>query len=273
MANKTRLDVLLVERGLQESRQKAQATIMSGLVFVEGQRVDKPGTAVLNDAAIEVRGNALKYVSRGGLKLEKAMATFPIDLKDNICADIGASTGGFTDCMLQNGAAKVYAVDVGYGQLAWKLRSDERVVCMERTNARYLTHEQIPDELDFASVDVSFISLKLILPALCGILKDKGHVSCLVKPQFEAGREKVGKKGVVRDPAVHLEVLENFLIHAKESGFTVLGMTFSPIRGPEGNIEYLGYLEKGEWVEKEFDLKALVDASHETLKEHGEGNA
>ena len=273
MANKTRLDVLLVERGLQETRQKAQATIMSGLVYVAGQKVDKPGTAVLNDAPIEVRGNALKYVSRGGLKLEKAMATFPIDLTDNICADIGASTGGFTDCMLQNGASKVYAVDVGYGQLAWKLRSDERVVCMERTNARYLTHEQIPDELDFASVDVSFISLKLILPPLCGLLKDGGHVSCLVKPQFEAGREKVGKKGVVRDPAVHLEVLENFLIHAKESGFTVLGLTFSPIRGPEGNIEYLGYLEKGEWVEKEFDLKSLVAASHETLKEHGEGSA
>ena len=272
MANKTRLDVLLVERGLQETRQKAQATIMSGLVYVAGQKVDKPGTAVLNDAPIEVRGNALKYVSRGGLKLEKAMATFPIDLTNNICADIGASTGGFTDCMLQNGASKVYAVDVGYGQLAWKLRSDERVVCMERTNARYLTHEQIPDELDFASVDVSFISLKLILPPLCGLLKDGGHVSCLVKPQFEAGRDKVGKKGVVRDPAVHLEVLENFLVHAKESGFTVLGLTFSPIRGPEGNIEYLGYLEKGEWVEKEFDLKALVAASHETLKEHGEGS-
>ena len=272
MANKTRLDVLLVERGLQETRQKAQATIMSGLVYVAGQKVDKPGTAVLNDAPIEVRGNALKYVSRGGLKLEKAMATFPIALSGNICADIGASTGGFTDCMLQNGASKVYAVDVGYGQLAWKLRSDERVVCMERTNARYLTHEQIPDELDFASVDVSFISLKLILPPLCGLLKDGGHVSCLVKPQFEAGREKVGKKGVVRDPAVHLEVLENFLVHAKESGFTVLGLTFSPIRGPEGNIEYLGYLEKGEWVEKEFDLKGLVTASHETLKEHGEGS-
>ena len=272
MANKTRLDVLLVERGLQETRQKAQATIMSGLVYVAGQKVDKPGTAVLNDAPIEVRGNALKYVSRGGLKLEKAMETFPIALSGNICADIGASTGGFTDCMLQNGASKVYAVDVGYGQLAWKLRSDERVVCMERTNARYLTHEQIPDELNFASVDVSFISLKLILPPLCGLLKDGGHVSCLVKPQFEAGREKVGKKGVVRDPAVHLEVLENFLIHAKESGFTVLGLTFSPIRGPEGNIEYLGYLEKGEWVEKEFDLKGLVAASHETLKEHGEGS-
>ena len=272
MANKTRLDVLLVERGLQETRQKAQATIMSGLVYVAGQKVDKPGTAVLNDAEIEVRGNALRYVSRGGLKLEKAMATFPIDLTNNICADIGASTGGFTDCMLQNGASKVYAVDVGYGQLAWKLRSDERVVCMERTNARYLDHEQIPDELDFASIDVSFISLKLILPAVCGILKEKGHVACLVKPQFEAGKEKVGKKGVVRDPEVHLEVLENFLVHAKESGFTVLGLTYSPIRGPEGNIEYLGYLEKGEWIPKEFDLKALVEESHQTLKEHGEGS-
>ncbi len=272
MANKTRLDVLLVERGLIETRQKAQATIMSGLVYVKGQKVDKPGTAVLNDAEIEVRGNALRYVSRGGLKLEKAMATFPIDLNGAICGDIGASTGGFTDCMLQNGASKVYAVDVGYGQLAWKLRSDERVVCMERTNARYLTHEEVPDELDFASVDVSFISLKLILPPLCGLLKEQGHVACLVKPQFEAGKEKVGKKGVVRDPSVHLEVLENFLIHAKESGFTVLGLTYSPIRGPEGNIEYLGFLEKGEWVEKTFDLKALVEESHQTLKEHGEGS-
>ena len=272
MSNKTRLDVLLVERGLQESRQKAQATIMSGLVVVKGQRVDKPGTAVPNDAEIEVRGNALKYVSRGGLKLEKAMASFPIDLRDAVCGDIGASTGGFTDCMLQNGARKVYAVDVGYGQLAWSLRSDERVVCMERTNARYLTHEQIPEELDFASVDVSFISLKLILPPLCGLLRQGGHVACLVKPQFEAGKEKVGKKGVVRDPAVHLEVLEHFLEHAKESGFTVLGLTYSPIRGPEGNIEYLGYLEKGDWQERAFDLKALVAESHETLKEHGEGS-
>ena len=282
MANKTRLDVLLVERGLQESRQKAQATIMSGLVFVRGQRVDKPGTAVPNDAEIEVRGNALKYVSRGGLKLEKAMAAFPITLDGAVCGDIGASTGGFTDCMLQNGAAKVYSVDVGYGQLAWKLREDPRVVCMERTNARYLTHEQVPDELDFASVDVSFISLKLILPPLCGLLKDRGHVACLVKPQFEAGREKVGKKGVQTvsstmiaaglDLAVHLEVLEHFLDHAKESGFTVLGMTYSPIRGPEGNIEYLGYLEKGEWQPVEFDLKALVEESHQVLKEHGEGS-
>lgn len=271
MANKTRLDVLLVERGLQETRKKAQATIMSGLVFVRGQRVDKPGTAVPSDAEIEVRGNALKYVSRGGLKLEKAMATFPIDLTGTTCGDIGASTGGFTDCMLQNGASKVYAVDVGYGQLAWKLREDPRVVCLERTNARYLTHEQVPEELDFASVDVSFISLKLILPPLCALLKDGGHAACLVKPQFEAGREKVGKKGVVRDPDVHLEVLEHFLEHAKESGFTVLGITYSPIRGPEGNIEYLGYLEKGGWQPREFDLRALVEESHQVLKEHGEG--
>ena len=271
MAKKQRWDVLLVERGFLESRQKAQATIMSGLVFVAGQRVDKPGTAVANDAEIEIRGNTLRYVSCGGLKLEKAMATFPITLEGATCADIGASTGGFTDCMLQNGAAKVYAVDVGYGQLAWKLREDSRVVCMERTNARYLTHEQVPDELDFASVDVSFISLKLVLPPLCGLLKEGGHVACLVKPQFEAGREKVGKKGVVRDPAVHLEVLEHFLEHAKEAGFGVKGLTFSPIRGPEGNIEYLGYLEKGSIDAGPFDLKALVEASHETLKEHGEG--
>ena len=273
MSGKKRLDVLLTERGLQESRQRAQAVIMSGEVFVNGQRVDKPGTAVAEDARIEIRGGTLAYVSRGGLKLEKAMATFPIDLHGAVCADIGASTGGFTDCMLQNGAEKVYAVDVGYGQLAWKLRSDPRVVCLERTNARYLTHEQVPDELDFASVDVSFISLKLILPPLNGLLKDGGHAACLVKPQFEAGREKVGKKGVVRDPDVHLEVLEHFLDHAKESGFTVLGLTYSPIRGPEGNIEYLGYLEKGPWQERTFDLKALVEESHQTLKEHGEGGA
>ena len=271
MSGKKRLDVLLTERGLQESRQRAQAVIMSGEVFVNGQRVDKPGTAVAEDAQIEIRGGTLAYVSRGGLKLEKAMATFPIDLRGAVCADIGASTGGFTDCMLQNGAEKVYAVDVGYGQLAWKLRGDPRVVCLERTNARYLTHEQVPDELDFASVDVSFISLKLILPPLNGLLKDGGHAACLVKPQFEAGRDKVGKKGVVRDPDVHLEVLERFLDHAKESNFTVLGLTYSPIRGPEGNIEYLGYLEKGPWQERTFDLRALVEASHQTLKEHGEG--
>ena len=267
MSKKTRLDVLLVEKGFVESRQKAQTTIMSGLVFVNNQKVDKPGTNVAEDAEIEVRGNALKYVSRGGLKLEKAMQCWPINLTDCICMDVGASTGGFTDCMLQNGASKVYAVDVGYGQLAWSLRSDERVVCLERTNARYLNHEIIPDEPDFSSVDVSFISLKLILPAIAAVLKENGHVVCLIKPQFEAGKEKVGKKGVVRDPAVHLEVLENFFIHAKESGFTVIDLTFSPIRGPEGNIEYLGYLKKSVWEEKTFDLQALVDASHGELKE------
>ncbi|WP_337491611.1 TlyA family RNA methyltransferase [Vescimonas sp.] len=267
MSNKTRLDVLLTERGLLDSRQKAQATIMSGIVFVNGQRVDKVGTAVSNDALIEIRGTTLPYVSRGGLKLEKAMQTFPLTLTGKICADIGASTGGFTDCMLQNGAKKVYAVDVGYGQLDWKLRNDARVVCMERTNARYLTHEEIPEELDFASVDVSFISLNLIFPALYGLLREGGEIACLIKPQFEAGREKVGKKGVVRDPAVHLEVLEHFLIHAKENHFTVLGITYSPIRGPEGNIEYLGFLRKSEEPDAAVDLQAIVEASHTALKE------
>ena len=266
MSNKTRLDVLLTEQGLQESRQKAQATIMSGLVFVNGQRVDKPGTAVPNDAKIEIRGNTLKYVSRGGLKLEKAMAEFPIELNGCICGDIGASTGGFTDCMLQNGASKVYAVDVGYNQLDYRLRTHPQVVCMERTNARYLTKEQIPEPLDFFSVDVSFISLNLILPALRPLMKEGGQAVCLVKPQFEAGKDKVGKKGVIRDPAVHLEVLEHFLEHAANAGFTVKDITFSPIRGPEGNIEYLGYLYAGEGPDCEVDLKALVDASHQQLK-------
>ena len=267
MSGKKRLDVLLVERGLQESRQKAQATIMCGSVFVNDQRADKPGMAVAEDARIEIRGNTLAYVSRGGLKLEKAMETFPITLDGAVCGDIGASTGGFTDCMLQNGAKRVYSVDVGYGQLAWKLRSDPSVVCLERTNARYLTHEQVPEDLDFASVDVSFISLRLILPALHDLLEKDGHVVCLVKPQFEAGREKVGKKGVVRDPAVHLDVLEQFLRHAAETDFTVLGLTYSPIRGPEGNIEYLGYLAKGAGDQATFDLKALVEESHSVLKE------
>ena len=272
MSAKTRLDVLLVEQGYAESRQKAQAIIMSGNVFVDGQRVDKPGTAVLPTAPLEVRGHGLRYVSRGGLKLEKAMQTFPLTLEGKTCADIGASTGGFTDCMLQNGAAKVYAVDVGYGQLDWKLRNDPRVVCLERTNARYLTAQEIPEPLDFASVDVSFISLKLIFPALYGLLKDGGEVACLIKPQFEAGREKVGKKGVVRDPKVHLEVLENFLINAKENNFTVVDITYSPIRGPEGNIEYLGFLRKAEQPDGVFDLAAIVAASHDELKDGREGN-
>ena len=268
---KKRLDVLLVEKGLVESRQKAQALIMAGQVYVKEQKVDKAGTPVDPEAAIEVRGGGLKYVSRGGYKLEKAMDTWPIALQDKVCADIGASTGGFTDCMLQNGAAKVFSVDVGYGQFAWKLRSDPRVVCLERTNARYLSREQVPEELAFASVDVSFISLKLILPPLAALLAEGGQAVSLVKPQFEAGREKVGKKGVVRDPAVHLEVLERYLDHAKEAGLTVLGLTWSPIRGPEGNIEYLGFLQKGGGAAAPFDLKALVEESHQVLKEHGEG--
>lgn len=267
MSNKTRLDVLLVERGFAESRQKAQAVIMAGQVFVSGQRSDKPGTAVANDAPVEVRGAALRYVSRGGLKLEKAMKTWPITLAGKVCADIGASTGGFTDCMLQNGAERVYAVDVGYGQLDWRLRNDPRVVCLERTNARYLSTDEVPQPLDFASIDVSFISLKLIFPALYQLLKEGGEIACLIKPQFEAGREKVGKKGVVRDSAVHLEVLEHFLDHARENDFTVLGITYSPIRGPEGNIEYLGYLRKSGEPDAEVDLRAVVTASHETLKE------
>ena len=264
--SKKRLDVLLHERGLSESRQRAQADIMGGWVYVDGQQVLKAGTAVSEDAVIEVRGQAIPYVSRGGLKLAKAMDVFGLDLTGMVCADIGASTGGFSDCMLQHGAAKVYAVDTGYGKLAWKLRTDERVVPLERTNARYLTHEQIPEELDLASVDVSFISLRLILPALRGILAPNGQVVCLVKPQFEAGKEKVGKKGVVRDPKVHLEVLEHFLTHADEADFTVKDITFSPIRGPEGNIEYLGHLTVGRGPAYAGDLDTLVEQSHAELE-------
>ena len=266
---KKRLDILLCEKGLADSRQKAQAVIMAGDVYVNGQKAAKAGMAVEADAALEVRGNSLRYVSRGGLKLEKAMAEFPIVLEGKTAADIGASTGGFTDCMLQNGAAKVYAVDVGYGQLAWTLRQDPRVVCLERTNARYLTEEQIPDPLGFASVDVSFISLKLILPALRPLMAPDGEAVCLVKPQFEAGRELVGKKGVVRDPAVHLLVLEQFLGHAADAGFAVKGLTFSPIRGPEGNIEYLGWLAHGGGEPFAGELKELVELSHRELEEGG----
>lgn len=262
---KKRVDVLLVERGLAESRQKAQAVIMAGQVYSGERRCDKAGLTLEEDAPLEVRGR-LRYVSRGGLKLEKAMKSFPIALADKTAADIGASTGGFTDCMLQNGAAKVYAVDVGYGQLAWSIRNDPRVVCLERTNARYLTAEQIPEPLDFASIDVSFISLGLILPALRPLMAREGQVAALVKPQFEAGRDKVGKKGVVRDRLVHLEVLEHFLIHAHEADFSVLGLDFSPIRGPEGNIEYLGFLRCGAGQDAEFDLKELVERSHQALE-------
>lgn len=263
---KKRVDVLLVEQGLADSRQKAQAIIMAGQVYVGEKRCDKPGLTLDENTALEVRGQTLRYVSRGGLKLEKAMKCFPITLAGKVAADIGASTGGFTDCMLQNGAEKVYAVDVGYGQLAWSLRSDPRVICLERTNARYLSSEQIPEPLDFASIDVSFISLKLILPALRALMKETGQVVALIKPQFEAGREKVGKKGVVRDPAVHLEVLEQFLVHARESGFTVKGIDFSPIRGPEGNIEYLGFLCAEPGAAEYGDLKDLVNRSHGALE-------
>ena len=265
---KKRVDLLLVERGLADTRQKAQALIMAGQVYTGERRCDKAGLALEEDAPLEVRGG-LRYVSRGGLKLEKAMACFPITLDGKTAADIGASTGGFTDCMLQNGAAKVYAVDVGYGQLAWSIRNDPRVVCLERTNARYLTAEQIPEPLDFASIDVSFISLGLILPALRPLMGPGGQAAALVKPQFEAGRDKVGKKGVVRDPAVHLEVLERFLDHAAQADFSVLGLDFSPIRGPEGNIEYLGFLRAGAGESGEFDLKELVARSHRALE--GEG--
>lgn len=263
---KIRLDVRMTELGLAESRQKAQAIIMSGLVFVDGRRVDKCGAPVAIEAQIEVHGKPLAYVSRGGLKLEKAMKTFPISLEGVVAMDCGASTGGFTDCMLQNGAAKVYAVDVGYGQLDWRLRTDPRVVNMERTNARYLTRNEIPEPLEFVSIDVSFISLGIILPALRPLLSDTAELVCLVKPQFEAGREKVGKKGVVRDPKVHLEVLEQFLTHAAASNLTVKGMTFSPVKGPEGNIEYLGWLSAVPGEPQVPDLAELVRLSHAALE-------
>ena len=249
---KERLDVLLVEQGYAASREKAKAIIMSGSVFVNGQREDKAGSTFdPAKSTIEVKGHTLKYVSRGGLKLEKAMAQFTIGLEQKVCMDIGASTGGFTDCMLQNGASKVYSVDVGHGQLAWSLRNDERVVCMEKTNFRYLTREDIQDDLDFASVDVSFISLsKILLPAR-RLLKDHGQMVCLIKPQFEAGKEKVGKKGVVREQSVHQEVIEKIYTLADILGFQILGLEYSPIKGPEGNIEYLIHIEKNpEYNEK-----------------------
>lgn len=246
---KERLDVLLVKQGLAESREKAKAVIMAGDVFVQGQREDKAG-AMFDETKVQitVKGSSLKYVSRGGLKLEKAMASFPVILEKKVCMDIGASTGGFTDCMLQNGAAKVYSVDVGHGQLAWKLRSDERVVCMEKTNFRYMKRDDIADDLDFASVDVSFISLTKILVPARKLLKPGGQMVCLIKPQFEAGRDKVGKKGVVREPKVHREVIEKVMDFADLSGFSILGLTFSPIKGPEGNIEYLIFLQKDERI-------------------------
>lgn len=267
MSEKQRLDVALVELGHTESREKAKALIMSGIVYVNNQKCDKAGTVVKPDDVIEVRGDTLKYVSRGGLKLEKAMNSFEIKLDDCICADIGASTGGFTDCMLQNGAKKVYSIDVGYGQLAWKLRTDERVVNLERTNFRYVTREQIPDELDFASVDVSFISLSHILPVMHTLLRDKGRAVCLIKPQFEAGRENVGKKGVVRDKNVHIAVIEKIINLVFQNKYSLLGLDFSPVKGPEGNIEYLCYIEKNEAAESlvEITAQAVVEASHNAL--------
>ena len=258
---KERLDVLLVKRNLAASREKAKAIIMSGIVYVDGQKEDKAGTTFPEEATIEVRGHTLPYVSRGGLKLEKAMTHFSISLDGMVCMDIGASTGGFTDCMLQNGAKKVYSVDVGYGQFAWKLRQDPRVVCMEKTNIRYVTPEDIDDVLDFASVDVSFISLTKVLPAAYALLKDGGQMVCLIKPQFEAGREKVGKKGVVRDKAVHEEVIERIITFALENGFSVHHLEYSPIKGPEGNIEYLLHLKKHpEGTRVTDSLKVSVEA-------------
>lgn len=263
---KERLDVLLVQRGLSSSRERAKADIMSGLVYVAGQRIDKAGTTVPEDAEIELRGSSLAFVSRGGLKLEKALDTFGVTPEGKICVDCGASTGGFTDCMLKRGAEKVYAIDVGYGQLAWSLRSDERVVVMERTNIRYVTHEQVPDEIQLAVIDVSFISLRIVLPAVKALLAEDGEIVCLIKPQFEAGKDKVGKKGVVRDISVHKEVLRDFVANAESFGFGVKGITFSPIKGPEGNIEYLGWLQQ-DGISAEIDTDSIADASHGELAE------
>ncbi len=264
---KERLDVLLVREGYASSREKAKAVIMSGNVFVNGQREDKAGT-VFDPARIqiEVKGSTLKYVSRGGLKLEKALSAFALDLAGKVCMDIGASTGGFTDCMLQNKADKVYAIDVGHGQLDWKLRNDQRVVCMEKTNFRYMVPGDIPDRPDFASVDVSFISLTKILPPARAMLTDDGEMVCLIKPQFEAGRDKVGKKGVVRDPKIHEEVIGEIVCFAAENGFDVLKLDFSPIKGPEGNIEYLMHIRKGSGREEVKTLISLtVKMAHEEL--------
>lgn len=262
---KTRLDQLVFDRGFTESRERAKTTVMSGHVFVNGQRADKPGMPVGEDAVIEVRGEALPFVSRGGYKLDKALKVFPVDPAGKVCIDCGASTGGFTDVLLQHGAAKVYSVDVGYGQLAWKLRSDPRVVNLERTNLRYVTDEQIPEKLDLAVMDVSFISIRLVLPAVKALLKDGADLICLIKPQFEAGREEVGKKGVVRDEAVHREVVEQILAFAPTIGLSVLGVDYSPIKGPEGNIEYICHMLNSEEKSQEIDVAAIVARSHENL--------
>ena len=264
---KERLDVLLVQRGLAPSREKAKTMIMEGNVFVDQQREDKAGSFFDVEAKIEVRGNTLRYVSRGGLKLEKAMEAFGLDLSGCVCMDIGASTGGFTDCMLQNGAAKVYAVDVGYGQFAWKLRQDPRVVCMEMTNIRYVTPDQIGEPLDFASVDVSFISLTKVLEPAKALLREGAQMVCLIKPQFEAGKDKVGKKGVVREQSTHREVIEKVIAYARGLGFRVLHLDYSPVKGPEGNIEYLVHLANDNLPESEetADVAAVVRMAHEAL--------
>lgn len=267
MSEKMRLDVAVFERGYAQTREKAKAMVMAGSVYLNGQKALKGGVAVKPTDKIEVRGAVNPFVSRGGLKLDKAVKSFNLDLNGCICMDIGASTGGFTDCMLSNGAKKVYSIDVGYGQLAWKLRCDERVVNLERTNFRYVTEQQIPDKVDFASVDVSFISLKLILPVMHRLLKNGAHAVCLIKPQFEAGKENIGKKGVVRDRSVHESVVENITNFASENGFKVLDVDFSPIKGPEGNIEYLMFIEKGETGEMLWNgsVAELVERSHLNL--------
>ena len=268
---KKRLDVLMQERSLAPSREKAKALIMAGIVYVNGQKEDKAGAAFPEEAEIEVRGNTLKYVSRGGLKLEKAIEVFGVKPEGKICMDVGASTGGFTDCMLQNGASKVYAVDVGHGQLDWKLRNDPRVVCLEKTNIRYATKEQVPEEIALSSIDVSFISLSKVLPVVKTLLSPAGEVVALIKPQFEAGREQVGKHGVVRDPAVHCEVIRSAVSYAAENGFTVRGITWSPIRGPEGNIEYLYDLSADPGEAQRFheisdeEIKSIVQEAHGAL--------
>ncbi|KOA20934.1 hemolysin A [Clostridium homopropionicum DSM 5847] len=264
----SRLDLLLVQKGIFESREKAQSSIMAGEIFIDGQRVDKCGQKVKENANIEFKGQQMPYVSRGGFKLERAINTFKIDLEGKICMDIGASTGGFTDCMLQNGAKQVFSIDVGYGQFAWKLRTDPRVVCMERTNARYITNEDIGVFTDFASIDVSFISLTKIIPPILNLMTENAEVVALIKPQFEAGREKVGKRGVVREAAIHEEVIENIIEFLINNNLKVLGLDYSPIRGPEGNIEYLVYFTKNPNSEIIFDkniIKAVVEQSHNTL--------
>lgn len=270
MKNKKRLDILLTEQGYADSRSKAQAIIMSGLVYVDGQKADKPGISYEETASIEVRGAVCPYVSRGGLKLEKALRDFGVKPVGYVCSDSGASTGGFTDCLLQQGASKVFSIDVGYGQLDWKIRSDPRVVVMERTNIRYVTPEQLGEPLDLSVIDVSFISLKIVLPAIKALLKPTGQVLCLIKPQFEAGKDKVGKKGVVRDPETHKEVLDQFVTLARQLEFRILGLTFSPVKGPEGNIEFLAHLTLSDLPDCNPDTAAVVSQAHKTLDKGAE---